>query len=187
MRSTCDSTDWIDRRRLGQLGGRVSLRAGAERGLRNDQHYPRRHEAAASRCLADCRSRRQCGAVERRRISSRARSLDLDFANRKSAARRFPVAPAICAPAQSAKGLIQTNRGVMMIAAAPVLDGSGGGEALGIVIMGRLLTPLQVRMLGARAQAALSMVQALPMVQKAASRRRDRRNRSADPDLPLLR
>jgi signal transduction histidine kinase len=45
----------------------------------------------------------------------------------------------------------------MMIAAAPVLDGSGGGQALGMVLMGRLLTPAQVQMIGAQAQASLSM------------------------------
>jgi signal transduction histidine kinase len=46
----------------------------------------------------------------------------------------------------------------MMLAAAPVLDGSGAGRTLGMVIMGRLLTPAQVRSLGAQAQANLSMV-----------------------------
>ena len=58
----------------------------------------------------------------------------------------------------SARGLVRTNHGVMMIAAAPVLDGSGTGPALGMVLMGRLLTPLQVQMLGAQAQAELTML-----------------------------
>jgi two-component system NtrC family sensor kinase len=89
--------------------------------------------------------------------------LDLDVANRKTLPGDFPWRRTLVA-GTSEKGLIQTNRGIMMIAAAPVLDGSGGGEAIGTVIMGRLLTPGQVRALGARAQAALSMVQALPMV-----------------------
>jgi two-component system NtrC family sensor kinase len=84
--------------------------------------------------------------------------LDLDVASRKTLPDDFPWRRALIAGA-SEKGLIQTNRGIMMIAAAPVLDGSGGGEAIGTVIMGRLLTPGQVRTLGARAQAALSMVQ----------------------------
>src|SRR5216683_2771992 len=47
----------------------------------------------------------------------------------------------------------------MMIAAAPVLNGSGGGTPLGMVIMGRLLTPAQVQMIGAKAQASLAMLQ----------------------------
>ena len=88
--------------------------------------------------------------------------LDLDVANRKTLPEDFPWRRALVA-GKSEKGLIQTNRGIMMIAAAPVLDGSGGGEAIGTVIMGRLLTPGQVKSLGARAQAALSLVQPLPM------------------------
>ncbi len=84
--------------------------------------------------------------------------LDLDVAARKTLPDDFPWRRTLVA-GRSEKGLIQTNRGIMMIAAAPVLDGSGGGEAIGTVIMGRLLTPGQVRTLGARAQAALSMVQ----------------------------
>ena len=94
--------------------------------------------------------------------------LDLDVANRQTLPDDFPWRRPLLA-GKSEKGLIQTNRGIMMIAAAPVLDGSGDGEAIGTVIMGRLLTPEQVKALGARAQAALSMVQALPMVQKGAA------------------
>jgi signal transduction histidine kinase len=94
--------------------------------------------------------------------------LDLDVANRRTLPDDFPWRRPLLA-GKSEKGLIQTNRGIMMIAAAPVLDGSGDGEAIGTVIMGRLLTPGQVRTLGARAQAALSMVRALPMVQKGGS------------------
>jgi len=56
-----------------------------------------------------------------------------------------------------AKGLIRTDAGIMMLAAAPILDGSGHGRSLGMVIMGKLLTPREVNRLGAQAQAALSM------------------------------
>jgi two-component system, NtrC family, sensor kinase len=83
--------------------------------------------------------------------------LDLDLANRTALPDDFPWRRNL-ADGKSAKGLIQTNRGIMMIAAAPVLDGSGAGRPLGMVIMGRLLTPAQVEALGARAQAALSML-----------------------------
>jgi len=58
------------------------------------------------------------------------------------------------------KGLIRTRQGIMMIAAAPVLDGSGAGESLGLVIMGKLLTPREVSRIGAQAQAALSVAPA---------------------------
>jgi two-component system, NtrC family, sensor kinase len=82
--------------------------------------------------------------------------LDIDFANRKTLPADFPWRGNF-ATGKPAKGLVQTNHGVMMIAAAPILDGSGSGQPMGMVIMGQLLTPEQVRMLGARAQASLSM------------------------------
>ncbi len=84
-------------------------------------------------------------------------SLDLDVAHWGALPENLPWRRNL-ATGTPAKGLIQTNRGVMMIAAAPVLDGSGGGRALGMVIMGRLLTPQQIRELGAQAQATLSMM-----------------------------
>jgi sensor domain CHASE-containing protein len=82
--------------------------------------------------------------------------LDLDLVSRKALPEDFPWRKNL-SDGKPAKGLLNTNRGVMMIAAAPVLDGSGTGNALGMVIMGRLLTPMQVHMIGAQAQAALAM------------------------------
>jgi sensor domain CHASE-containing protein len=83
--------------------------------------------------------------------------LDIDFAARKSLPADFPWRRNL-ASGKSARGLIRTNQGIMMIAAAPVLDGSGAGAPLGFVIMGELLDARHVRALGADAQAALSMV-----------------------------
>ncbi len=83
--------------------------------------------------------------------------LDLDVVRWRSLPGNFPWRSNL-ASGVPAKGLIQTNQGVMMIAAAPVLNGSGSGRALGMVIMGRLLTPQQIRELGAQAQATLSMM-----------------------------
>ena len=83
----------------------------------------------------------------------------LDFANLKQLPADFPWRANLRA-GRSAKGLIRTNRGLMMIAAAPVLDGSGGGRALGMVIMGQLMTPERVQTLAARAQADLNIVPA---------------------------
>src|ERR1700691_4198761 len=82
-----------------------------------------------------------------------------DFANLKELPADFPWRANLRA-GRSAKGLIRTNRGLMMIAAAPVLDGSGGGRALGMVIMGQLMTPERVQTLAARAQADLNIVPA---------------------------
>ncbi len=84
--------------------------------------------------------------------------MDLDFTLQKALPADFPWRENL-AGGKPAKGLIQTDRGVMMLAAAPVLDGSGGGKALGLVFMGQLLTPTAVHDLGARAQADLSLLQ----------------------------
>jgi sensor domain CHASE-containing protein len=83
--------------------------------------------------------------------------LDLDLVARKTLPEDFPWRRNL-ADGKPARGLLRTNRGVMMIAAAPVLDGSGGGQPLGMVVMGRLLTPLQVQMIGAQAQAGLTLL-----------------------------
>ena len=85
-------------------------------------------------------------------------SMDLDFTRQKALPADFPWR-ANLVEGKAAKGLIQTDHGVMMLAAAPVLDGSGSGRPLGLVFMGELLTPEEVRELGARAQADLSLLQ----------------------------
>jgi two-component system, NtrC family, sensor kinase len=96
-------------------------------------------------------------------VLSSARSLDsgepmdLDLTARKALPRDFPWRKNL-AQGKTARGLVHTNQGVMMIAAAPVLDGSGGGQPLGMVILGRLMTPAQVQMIGAQAQASLTML-----------------------------
>lgn len=84
-------------------------------------------------------------------------TLDLDFTARKALPEDFPWRKNL-ADGKSARGLLRTNRGVMMTVAAPVLNGSGSGQHMGMVIMGRLLTPPQVRMIGAQAQASLAML-----------------------------
>jgi signal transduction histidine kinase len=96
-------------------------------------------------------------------VMSSARSLDtgepldLDLAARKALPEDFPWRRNLVR-GKSARGLLRTNQGVMMMAAAPVLDGSGGGAPLGMVIIGTLLTPAQVQMIGAQAQASLAML-----------------------------
>ncbi len=55
-------------------------------------------------------------------------------------------------------GLVKTNLGVMMIAGAPILDGTGGGQPAGMIIIGRLLTPDRVQDLGSRTQSNLMSV-----------------------------
>ena len=92
--------------------------------------------------------------------SPASRALDLDLARLAALPADFPWRRELAHPRRM-HGLLRTNQGVMMLAAAPVLDGSGAGAARGMVIMGRLLTPLQVRLLGARAQAQLSVIEDL--------------------------
>jgi sensor domain CHASE-containing protein len=65
-------------------------------------------------------------------------TLDLDFTARKALPEDFPWRKNL-ADGKSARGLLRTNRGVMMTVAAPVLNGSGSGQHMGMVIMGRLL------------------------------------------------
>ncbi len=62
---------------------------------------------------------------------------------------------------KAAQGLLRTNRGILMLAAAPVLDGNGQGPTRGMVIMGRLLTPAEVQAIGVEAQADLTMLPAM--------------------------
>ncbi len=82
--------------------------------------------------------------------------MDLDLAG-KALPADFPWRRQLGAGTRS-KGLLLTNRGIMMLASAPVLDGSGRGPALGMVIMGTLLTPAQVARISAQAQATLVML-----------------------------
>jgi len=96
---------------------------------------------------------------DRRVLISYARSvesgdvLDLDLA-------RLSLLPVDFA--KPMHGLLRTNLGIMMVATSPVLDGSGAGASLGTVLMGRLLTPAQVKAIGVQAQADLSLVDTEP-------------------------
>jgi sensor domain CHASE-containing protein len=54
------------------------------------------------------------------------KTLDLDLAQRVSLPRDFPWR-ANASAGIPARGLVRTDRGVMMLAAAPIFDGSGGG------------------------------------------------------------
>jgi two-component system, NtrC family, sensor kinase len=59
---------------------------------------------------------------------------------------------------RSLKGFLQTNQGILMVAAAPLLNGFEQGPTRGMVLMGRLLTPTEIEHIGARAQAKLAML-----------------------------
>jgi two-component system, NtrC family, sensor kinase len=56
---------------------------------------------------------------------------------------------------RAVQGFVNTNLGVMLIAGAPILDGTGRGHPVGMVILGRLLTPGRLQDLGSRTQSNL--------------------------------
>jgi len=55
------------------------------------------------------------------------------------------------------QGLIATEHGVLLAAAAPILDGFGQGPSRGMVLMGRLLTDTEVAAIGGRAQTTVRL------------------------------
>jgi sensor domain CHASE-containing protein len=57
----------------------------------------------------------------------------------------------------SSEGLIATNRGVMLAAITPILDGFGHGPAHGALLLGRLLTQHEVIALGQRAHTRVAL------------------------------
>jgi two-component system, NtrC family, sensor kinase len=85
------------------------------------------------------------------------RPLTLDLTTRAALPADFPWRASLHA-ARPARGLLSTGAGILMLAAAPVLDGVGGGPSRGMVIMGRLLSAAEVQRLGAQAQAELSLL-----------------------------
>ena len=84
------------------------------------------------------------------------RPLDVDMIHRKALPPDFPWRANLNS-GLPAKGLLQTDRGVMMIAASPILDGNEGGPVHGMVILGRLLSAAEVQQIGSQAQATVSM------------------------------
>jgi len=82
--------------------------------------------------------------------------LDVDFARAAALPADFPWRREL-ALGRPARGMIRTNQGVMLLAGAPIFDGSGGGRPLGMTLMGRLLTADQLQLIGTEAQATLSL------------------------------
>jgi two-component system NtrC family sensor kinase len=91
------------------------------------------------------------------RTSDIGELLDIDLAARKALPQDFPWRKNL-GDAKPTRGLLRTNRGIMMLAASPVLDGSASGNPSGMVLMGRLLTPEQLQRLGTQAQASVTML-----------------------------
>ena len=107
--------------------------------------------------------------------------LGLDLAALTALPENFPWRASLLG-GHSVKGLLMTNRGVMLLAASPILDGNGKGPARGMVLMGRLLNEVTVAEIAAQAQAELTMLPAMPALQ----RRTARGDRCADAGLSAL-
>jgi signal transduction histidine kinase/DNA-binding response OmpR family regulator len=85
------------------------------------------------------------------------RPLNLELSSRRALAEDFPWRGNL-RDGRPAEGLLRTERGILMVAAAPVLDGYGHGPSRGMVMIGRLLSAGEIQKIGAHAQANVSMV-----------------------------
>jgi len=83
--------------------------------------------------------------------------LDFEFLRGQQLAADFPWWPQL-RDGRTARGLLITRQGVLLLAAAPVLDGFGSGPTLGMTFLGRLLRPEEIRRIGDQAQAQLAML-----------------------------
>jgi len=84
------------------------------------------------------------------------RALDLDLMRRQILDPPFPSREDVT-NARSATGFLRTEGGILMLAAAPILDGLGNGPSRGTVILGRFLSKEEISRIGAQAQASISM------------------------------
>ncbi|MBV8495778.1 MAG: HAMP domain-containing protein [Gammaproteobacteria bacterium] len=85
--------------------------------------------------------------------------LDLELAARHSLPEDFPWRARLTS-GEPATGLLRTERGTLMLAAGPVLDGDGHGPSRGLVMVGRLLNSSGVADIARQAQAKLSLLAA---------------------------
>ena len=86
-----------------------------------------------------------------------AKSLNLELTGLRQLAEDFPWRTNL-RDARPTQGLLQTEHGILMVAAAPVLDGYARGPSRGMVMMGRLLSAAEIQQIGAHAQANVAMV-----------------------------
>ncbi len=85
------------------------------------------------------------------------KSLNLELTRQRRLAEDFPWRTNL-REARPTQGLLQTEHGILMVAAAPVLDGYARGPSRGMVMIGRLLSMAEIQQIGAHAQANVAMV-----------------------------
>jgi sensor domain CHASE-containing protein len=83
---------------------------------------------------------------------SKGEPIDLDFASLGRLPDDFPWR-ANLASGTPAHGLLRCNRGILMLATAPIMNGTARGPTRGMTIMGRLLTNAELAAIGTQAQA----------------------------------
>lgn len=88
------------------------------------------------------------------------RPLGLDLAARAALPADFPWRASL-REGRPAKGLLRTSGGVLMLAAAPVLDGNGHGPPRGMIVIGRLLSAAVLTDIATQAQTELIMAPTL--------------------------
>ncbi len=84
------------------------------------------------------------------------RAFELDLFHAQTLDPAFPSRDDLI-QARTVSGFLRTERGVLMLAASPILDGVGRGPTRGTVVMGKFLSEEEVSRMGAQAQAKLSM------------------------------
>src|SRR5579872_4143552 len=82
--------------------------------------------------------------------------LSVDLTSRQELPEGFPLRARL-QDNRPARGFLRTNRGILMMASSPVLNGFGAGPSRGMVLMGRLLSAAEIERLADQAQAHLSM------------------------------
>jgi two-component system, NtrC family, sensor kinase len=88
------------------------------------------------------------------------RPLGLELTARQSLPPGFPWRANLAA-GRPARGLLRSSRGVLLLAAAPILDGEGHGPVRGMVILGRLLSPAVLDGISQQAQTQLALAPTL--------------------------
>ncbi len=85
------------------------------------------------------------------------RPLDIDLAALHALPADFPWRQNL-RTGNPARGFVLTNRGPLMLSAAPIRNGSGSGSVLGMTLMGRLLTPSELQTIGTESLAHVLLV-----------------------------
>ncbi|MBS0579828.1 MAG: HAMP domain-containing protein [Proteobacteria bacterium] len=91
--------------------------------------------------------------------------LGVDFAALKSLPATFPWKPEQLL-SHAARGLVRTDRGLMMLVAAPILNGDARGPVHGMVILGRLLSGAPMESIAAQVQLPVAILPPGPSSQE---------------------